>query len=205
MHLAARRAVGLAPQAAAEDPSSSSQEEDEPVRAPIPKARKMEQAAAEEHDTGDAGTPFSGVSRKKKVDPTAMTPLARLLAGQTEEADPPVTSKKRKTDDAATIEAKSSKKSKQTKSNKEASIDPSIMRHTDLADSLGAGGKGKSKAELDEDEEIRWLEWKLGMGKYGKGKKSNGKKAAAAGGDGGDIDWDDDGLDGEPLRSVQVD
>lgn len=182
IHKAAKRAVGLAAPEAEEEPMSSS-EDDEPVKASAPKARGPE---VSQLDDNEAGTPFSGVSRKKKTDSNAMTPLAKLLAGQSEEAEP-ATSKKRKVEAAETQPGKKSKKSK------EASIDPSIMRHTDLANSLGAGGKGKSKAELDEDEEIRWLEWKLGMGKYGKGKaKAKGKES----GD-GEIDWDDDGLDGK--------
>lgn len=150
-------------------------------------------------DGEDAGTPFSGTSRKRKVDPKAMTPLARLLAGQQgassgsveldgEEELKSSSSKKRKSNSEENNSSKLTKKEK--------TFDPSIMsRFTDLS---VPGSSVKTKAELDEEQEIKWLEYKLGMGKFGKGKAKKSKV------DEDGIDWEEDGLDGKLVFSIVV-
>ena len=111
-----------------------------------------------------------GSGFRTKVGKDAQTPLARLLASQApsssdddeESASEPTTSRKRKRADDDVV-------------------DISIM---------GAAGGKKTQAEVDEDAEIAWLEWKLGKGK-GRGKE--------------DEDEGDDGLDGElTFRSREV-
>lgn len=105
-----------------------------------------------------------GSGFRTKVGKDAQTPLARLLASQA-----PSASDDDDDDGPAPEPTTSSRKRKRAEDDV---VDISIM---------GAAGGKKTQAEVDEDAEIAWLEWKLGKGK----------------GRGADEDEGDDGLDGE--------
>jgi hypothetical protein len=117
----------------------------------------------------DQNTHTSSSSRKK-IGAGTSTPLSRLLASKD---DRPGSSRQGDTGSAK-------KKKTTTSSTSEKPLDPSIMRRGT-----------RSKQEQDEDDEIAWLEWKLGAAKKGKPSgKGKGKGKAPM------EDDEDDGLDG---------
>jgi hypothetical protein len=118
---------------------------------------------------------------RRKIDKGTSTALSRMLAKQKGR------SRGRDEEEESDLEeeeegpsSKAGPSSSKPKAKDETPLDPSIMNSA-------FSGRGK-KAEKDEEQEIAWLEWKLG----GKGKKP--KKNVEE-----DDEFEDDGLDGKSL------
>ena len=133
----------------------------------------------------------SASGERKKITASTSTPLSRMLASQRggnkhvaaeseEDEDEAVESEAEEPRSKRMVSDAKGKKSKKTAAESDAPLDPSIM------DSAFGSGRGK-KAERDEEQEIAWLEWKLG------------KKGAKKPTEDGD---ESDGLDGKPSRTV---
>lgn len=127
--------------------------------------------------------PRTSSGERKKITASTSTPLSRMLASQKgskkhSTAESEDGSAAESDEDKPPAEQGQDQKSRKTKTPvSDAPLDPSIMG------SAFGSGRGK-KAEKDEEQEIAWLEWKLG-------KKGAKKPVAAEEGD------ESDGLDGE--------
>ena len=130
----------------------------------------------------------SASGERKKITASTSTALSRMLASQKggnnyvaaeSEEDVGSGSEEEQPTGKHSTDIKG-KKSKKASAVSDAPLDPSIM------DSAFGSGRGK-KAERDEEQEIAWLEWKLGK---------KGVKKPTEDGD------ESDGLDGKSLASL---